>query len=177
MFGWPLSTYCGSTRQDNSFRASWSKFYAENRLMAVLNLTENHHGADEELQRGVEAVVRTVVPRLLRNGHLGGRRGVTPVLVHGDLWIGNRARGRISSWHGGLEEMVFDPSVCYAHSEYEIGIMRMFGGFAAGFFHEYHRLVPKTEPKEEYEDRVTLHQLYVESKITLAWGKKGHVGY
>lgn len=165
MFGWPTSTYCGSTRQDNSFRASWSEFYAENRLLAVLQLIEERHGADPELRKSVEAAVDKVVPRLLRNGHLGGKAGVVPVLVHGDLWHGNRARGYIASWAGGggsgggQEEMVFDPSACYAHSEYELGIMRGFGGFSAGFFNEYHRLVPKTEPQEEYEDRITLYEL------------------
>jgi fructosamine-3-kinase len=107
-----------------------------------------------------------VVPRLLGNGHLGGRRGIMPVLVHGDLWIGNRVRGTIASLGGGIEEVVFDPSACWAHSEYELGIMRMFGGFSAGFFHEYHRLVPKAEPVWEYEDRIKLYQLSVKTKTT-----------
>jgi len=158
MFGWPESTYCGSTRQTNTYRASWPKFYAENRLLAVLQAIDDANGTDSELRTAVETVVRRVVPRLLGIGHLGGKRGITPVLVHGDLWIGNRVWGQIATW-SGPEEVCFDPSACYAHSEYEIGIMRMFGGFSAGFFHEYHRLVPKTEPKEEYEDRIALYQL------------------
>ena len=61
---------------------------------------------------------------------------------------------------GVVEEVVYDPSACYAHSEYELGIMRMFGGFGAGFVREYHELVPKTEPVEEYEDRVRLYEVY-----------------
>ena len=60
---------------------------------------------------------------------------------------------------GGTEDITFDASCCYAHSKYELGIMRMFGGFSAGFFNEYHRLVPKTEPKDEYDDRLALYQL------------------
>ena len=55
--------------------------------------------------------------------------------------------------------MVYDPSACYAHSEFELGIMRMFGGFGARFFEEYHGVVAKTEPVEEYEDRVRLYEL------------------
>jgi len=158
MFGWPTATYCGSTRQANALCASWAKFFTENRLLAVLQLIDESHGTDEELRAGVETVVQKVVPRLLRNGHLGGRRGIMPVLVHGDLWMGNRVCGKIASC-SGAEELTFDPSVCYAHSEFELGIMRMFGGFSAGFFHEYHRLVPRTEPKREYEDRIRLYQL------------------
>lgn len=158
MFDWPTPTYRGSTQQINTFCSSWGKFYSENRLLACLQRIDDAHGTDKELRAGVEAIVQRVVPRLLGNGHLGGRPGIRPVLVHGDLWIGNRVRGRIASW-SGPEEITFDPSVCYAHSEFEIGIMRMFGGFSAGFFHEYHRIVPKTEPKEEYEDRIKLYQL------------------
>ena len=54
---------------------------------------------------------------------------------------------------------MFDPSACYAHSECELGIMRMFGGFGARFLKEYHELCPKTEPVAEYEDRVSLYEL------------------
>ena len=62
--------------------------------------------------------------------------------------------------HPEPEEVVFDPSACYAHSEFELGIMKMFGGFGGGFLSEYHKLVPKTEPVNEYEDRVQLYELY-----------------
>lgn len=79
--------------------------------------------------------------------------------MHGDLWSGNKGRARIGGDDGAVEDVVFDPSACYAHSEYELGIMRMFGGFGEGFFKEYHKLCPKTEPVEEYEDRVQLYEL------------------
>lgn len=55
--------------------------------------------------------------------------------------------------------MIFDSSCCYAHSEYELGIMKMFGGFSEGFFEEYHRLIPKTYPEDEYDDRLSLYAL------------------
>ncbi|KAH8623665.1 hypothetical protein IG631_21370 [Alternaria alternata] len=38
--------------------------------------------------------------------------------------------------------------------------MNMFGGFGGPFLKEYHKLCPKTEPVEEYEDRVKLYELY-----------------
>lgn len=75
------------------------------------------------------------------------------------LWSGNKGKGIIGGSDGPIEEVVFDPSACYAHSEYELGIMRMFGGFGGSFMKEYHDLCPKTEPVAEYEDRVSLYEL------------------
>lgn len=155
MFGFPVPTCCGSTRQDNSWSESWAEFYAERRLRAILREGQRQNGPDEELAAAVEKVAGTVVPRLLGDDHL---RGVVPVVVHGDLWSGNHGRGRFGG-RGAAEEVVFDPSCVYGHSEYELGIMRMFGGFGSSFWQEYQRLVPKAEPKEEWEDRIALYEL------------------
>lgn len=38
--------------------------------------------------------------------------------------------------------------------------MQMFGGFGPAFMKQYHELCPKTEPVNEYEDRVKLYELY-----------------
>jgi fructosamine-3-kinase len=158
IFGFPITTYAGRTKQDNTFRNSWAEFYVENRLHVIFRSIEESHGADEELRDWVEKTASVVVPKLLRDGHLGGQNGIKPSLVHGDLWSGNKARGRLGG-KGGIEDVAFDASCCYAHSEYDLGLMRMFGGFSAGFFSEYHRLIPKTEPVQEYEDRMTLYQM------------------
>ncbi|KAL1971654.1 hypothetical protein VTN31DRAFT_2275 [Thermomyces dupontii] len=171
MFGFPVATYCGDTRQPNRFRASWAEFFAEERLLTILAESERRNGRDPALRELVQRTVDSVVPALLRDGHLGGEKGITPVVVHGDLWSGNASTGRIvrprKVGGGGMKDgedevgaVVYDPSACYAHSEYELGIMRMFGGFGKAFFDEYHAIVPKTEPVEEYNDRVTLYELY-----------------
>ena len=158
MYGFPVTTFCGSTPQTNSYKSSWADFYAENRLIAISKIIQSTQGSDEELKILIDRTVAIIVPRLLSPGHLGGVAGIYPVLVHGDLWSGNSTRGRIAG-KGEVEEVIFDPSSCYAHSEYELGIMRMFGGFGKKFFEEYHQLVPKTDPKEEYEDRIELYEL------------------
>jgi fructosamine-3-kinase len=107
----------------------------------------------------LDRIVQEVVPRLLENEHLRDRKdGVQPALVHEDLWSGNKARERVDE-KDGIEEVTFDAGACYAHSEYDLGIMRMFDEFSVGFFNEYHRLIPKFEPKNEYDDRLTLYEL------------------
>lgn len=99
-----------------------------------------------------------MVPRLIGDGHLNEGKGITPVVMHGDLWAGNAAKGSISG-RDGVEDIIFDPSAVYGHSEYELGIMNMFGGFGSSFFKEYHQLCPKTKPQNEYDDRVSLYEL------------------
>ncbi|KAI0137389.1 fructosamine kinase [Xylariales sp. AK1849] len=156
MFGFPVTTCCGSTPQDNSWKSSWADFYANNRLRSVLQAGIRSNGSDAELSKAVEKTASVVVPRLLGEDTL---EGVTPVVIHGDLWSGNHGRGKMAG-NGGAEEVVFDPSCVYGHSEYELGIMRMFGGFGSSFWREYESLVPKAEPTAEWEDRVAIYELY-----------------
>ena len=158
MFGFPVTTCCGDTPQDNTLKHSWADFFANNRLRFILRQSEAKNGSDKELRKAVEETVESVVPRLLGDGHLGGPNGIVPVVLHGDLWSGNASRARIGASEE-VQDVVYDPSACYGHSEYDLGIMRMFGGFGGSFLREYHQLCPKTEPVEEYDDRVALYEL------------------
>ncbi|KAL8761469.1 MAG: hypothetical protein Q9184_002404 [Pyrenodesmia sp. 2 TL-2023] len=160
VFGFPKTTCCGDTAQPNDYKESWADFYAQNRLLAVLDNCERKNGKDTEFRSLVEHIVKLAVPRLLGDDHLNDGRGVTPVVVHGDLWSGNKGKGRIGG-KGAIEDVVFDPSAVYGHNEYELGIMTMFGGFGKSFFDEYHKMCPKASPINEYEDRVKLYELYV----------------
>ncbi|KAG6009800.1 hypothetical protein E4U21_001230 [Claviceps maximensis] len=158
MFGFPVSTCCGETAQDNTWKASWADFYAENRLRGILGTCLQKHGPDAELRNTVQLVADKVVSRLVGDETV---KGITPVVVHGDLWSGNHAVGRLAGAEGTPEVVVFDPSAVYAHSEYELGMMKMFGGgFGAGFWKEYEKLIPKAEPRGEWEDRLLLYELY-----------------
>ncbi|PNS19627.1 Mediator of RNA polymerase II transcription subunit 19 [Sphaceloma murrayae] len=160
-FGFPATTCCGDTPQDNSYRSSWAEFYAENRLRFILNRSNCSNGSDKQLSTLVHRTCDELVPRLLGDQHLNNGKGVTPVVVHGDLWSGNAGKAYLPTMpEGSSEEVIFDSSACYAHNEFELGIMKMFGGFGSGFLKDYHRLCPKTPPVAEYEDRIELYELY-----------------
>lgn len=159
MFGFPATTLCGPTAQPNSYHSSWETFFAENRLAAIGRACELNQESDDELRYWISRTIDLVVPALLADNHLGGPEGITPVVVHGNLWQGNKMCGMIDG-RTGIEDVIFDPSASYAHSEFETGIMRLFGGFPAIFCQEYHRYLPKTEPRGEYEERVKLYGLY-----------------
>jgi fructosamine-3-kinase len=62
-------------------------------------------------------------------------------------------------WGWGVEVVIYDPSSCWAHGEFDFGIMRMFGGFGAAFEKEYYKYIGRDEPVEEYDDRVLLYEL------------------
>ncbi|KAF9735565.1 hypothetical protein PMIN06_000551 [Paraphaeosphaeria minitans] len=159
MFGFPVTTCCGDTPQDNSFKDTWADFYANNRLRFILCRAEKSNSVNNELHTLVETTASKVVPRLLGDEHLNNGQGVKPVVVHGDLWSGNAGVGTIGC-NTGAQDIVYDSSACYAHNEFELGIMKMFGGFGGSFLKEYHDQCPKTEPVAEYEDRVKLYELY-----------------
>lgn len=78
--------------------------------MHIIASSEANNGPDTELRQWVERTVNVVVPRLL-----GGFKDIKPVVVHGDLWSGNASRGTFGEMgeDGDVEELVFDPSVCY----------------------------------------------------------------
>ena len=159
MFGFPVTTCCGETEQDNSYKSSWAEFYAENRLRHILRKAEERHGRDAALSTLIGRTASQVVPRLLQDGHLkaSGGGNVVPVVVHGDLWSGNHGQGTIAG--RGLEELVFDPSSCWAHREYDFGIMRMCGGFGREFEKEYFEISGMDEPVGEVEDRLKVYEL------------------
>ncbi|KAJ3175351.1 1-phosphatidylinositol-3-phosphate 5-kinase [Geranomyces variabilis] len=154
-FGFPVTTYCGDTPQTNTYNPSWPTFFAENRLIAILRRCETRNGLDQELADIVSRVVKVIVPRLLNPLQ------IVPVVVHGDLWAGN-ATTTVSPRGDDEEEeeVTFDPASCYAHGEYDLGMMRMFGGFGRDFWTEYERLRGRDEPVEEFDDRLQLYELF-----------------
>ena len=76
------------------------------------------------------------------------------------------------------EPVIYDPSSFYGHNEAEyvsslvlddrlslyfscsLAIARIFGGFPTSFFEKYHELLPKSEPADQYEQRLSLYKLF-----------------
>ena len=59
-------------------------------MLAILTKSERTNGKDVSLRKLVEKTVTETVPRLIGDDHLNNGMGVTPVVVHGDLWSGNK---------------------------------------------------------------------------------------
>ncbi|KAL8837214.1 MAG: hypothetical protein Q9176_005845 [Flavoplaca citrina] len=167
VFGFHVPTYVGGALYTNTkyrikrqtWTQHWSFFFLDFRLRPIWQTAQRFwRGPHPKHRKLYSCIINKVVPRLLSPDHLGGEDGIEPALVHGQLWSENTIRGVIGR-EGDVEDMVSNPASFYAHSEYDLAAMRMFGEYSSGFFKEYHRLVPKTEPVEEYEARQTLYQV------------------
>jgi protein-ribulosamine 3-kinase len=141
-FGFPVTTYCGPTPQDNRTCPTWAEFYAERRLRPLVRRLADERGASADALRLLDRVIARL-PELLA-------QLARPSLIHGDLWSGNvlaTARGP------GL----VDPACAACDRELEFGITTLFGGFSERFFAAYHEALPLAH---EWRERNALYQLY-----------------
>ncbi|KAF4573156.1 hypothetical protein EYR36_007666 [Pleurotus pulmonarius] len=156
-FGFGVPTYCGATRLENGWFETWEACYSAMIDDLVRQLRKK--GRYAGLCEAVEEVRERVIPKLL------GAINVPPVLLHGDLWSGNTGTDRSTG-----EPVIFDPASFYGHNEADLAIGRMFGGIPNGFYEEYHKYLPKTEPMEQYNLRNELYQLFHYLNHTLLFG-------
>lgn len=132
----------GSLALPNDPCATWVEFYGERRLGVLLRVARD--------RRALPASALTKLERTIeRLGAIGGP-AEPPARLHGDLWAGNRLVDRSGrSW-------LIDPACHGGHREYDLAMMRLFGGFGADCFAGYHDEWPLAEG---WEARVPLHQL------------------
>jgi fructosamine-3-kinase len=155
-FGFPLTTYCGPTPQDNRACDGWLEFYAERRLRPLAVRLE----AEGRLGRPERALVERLVERLPSLLPHGSK----PSLIHGDLWSGNV----LAAADG---EALVDPACAACDPEMEFGISTLFGGFSEGFFAAYEEALPLPAG---WRERNPLYQLYHLLNHHLIFG--GHYG-
>lgn len=132
----------GSRALPNEPCDSWVEFYATQRLQPLIRLASDAAALDHRALADLEWVA----------GHLDDLGGPeeSPARLHGDLWAGNRivdATG--SSW-------LIDPAAHGGHREFDLAMMRLFGGFASDCFEDYNDAFPLADG---WQERVALHQL------------------
>lgn len=128
--------------QVNDWQKNWVEFYARQRIQPQMDMVEKKSGDREALE--LWSALQLKIPDLFRDLE------IVPALLHGDLWGGNVAEDSSGP-------IIFDPASFYGHSEYELAIAGMFGGFSSSFYSAYHSKIPKTPG---FEKRLQLYQLF-----------------
>ncbi|KAM7183204.1 Ketosamine-3-kinase [Rhypophila sp. PSN 637] len=149
-FDFHCTTYNGDLPQDNTWCDSWEDFFAKGTRQALKVRDERASSKSKELEALLPALFDKVIPRLLRP------LDITPALIHGDLWYGN------ASVVEGTDDkaIVYDPAAFYGHNEYELGNWRPERNrFTKEFFDAYHAHVPKSNPVDDYDDRLKIYEM------------------
>jgi fructosamine-3-kinase len=132
----------GSRGLPNEPTTSWAEFYAANRLVPLARLARDAQALPDAGIADLEAVAGRL-PEL-------GVPEEPPARLHGDLWAGNRLVDRAGrSW-------LIDPAAHGGHREFDLAMMRLFGGFGPACFAAYEEVHPLATG---WAARVPLHQL------------------
>ena len=132
----------GSRALPNDPYDTWPEFYAQCRLLPLARLAREARALPPAAITDLEAVAG-------RLDHVGAA-DEPPARLHGDLWAGNR----LVDTAGG--NWLIDPAAHGGHREFDLAMMRLFGGFGPSCFAAYearHPLAPG------WQDRVALHQI------------------
>lgn len=132
----------GSRGLPNEPTDDWAEFFATQRLIPLARLARDERALAPDTVRMLDRVAD-------RLEDLGGPEE-PPARLHGDLWAGNRLvdqEGR--SW-------LIDPAAHGGHREFDLAMMRLFGGFGDDCFAAYEDSFPLAEG---WRERVPLHQL------------------
>jgi fructosamine-3-kinase len=132
----------GSRGLPNEPCTTWAEFYANNRLLPLAKLARD--------ARAVPEASITAMEQLAGRLEQFGAADEPPARLHGDLWAGNRLIGTAGrNW-------LIDPAAHGGHREFDLAMMRLFGGFGEACFAAYADAFPLTAG---WEDRVPLHQI------------------
>ena len=141
-FGRPDGQTTGSLALPNDPSGSWAEFLVNRRLLPLARISKDRRSLPPETISHIEALTSRIddlVPP-----------PAPPHLLHGDLWAGNRlvdADGQ--SW-------LIDPACFGGHREFDLAMMRLFGGFGDTVFDAYDEAFPLADG---WRERIALHQL------------------
>lgn len=141
-FGFRVSTYCGTTVQDNTWTSGWPEFYGQRRIWVLVKQISAVRGWSSGEMAIFEKLVGKM-PELLPHQTF-------PSLIHGDLWSGNYM-------YTAVGPALIDPACYYADREMELGMMQLFGGFSGRVWSAYQEEFPLPEG---WQGRIRLYQLY-----------------
>jgi fructosamine-3-kinase len=132
----------GSLGLPNDPCDTWVEFYGERRLRPLARIARDRRSLSSTVVSRLERVAE-------RLAQVGGPPE-PPARLHGDLWAGNRlVDGAGRSW-------LIDPAAHGGHREFDLAMMRLFGGFGADAFARYDDAFALADG---WQARIRLHQI------------------
>lgn len=141
-YGFERDNYIGGLLQSNAQNDSYAQFYVNNRLQTQVDLALSKGLISQEENKTIIKALKNA-EKLLSN--------VKPSLLHGDLWSGNVLFDKSG------EPFLIDPCCYFGHSESDIAMTLLFGGFGHGFYDTYFEVIPRTCG---FDQRIQIYQLY-----------------
>ncbi|WP_343486485.1 fructosamine kinase family protein [Allomuricauda sp. d1] len=146
VFGNDHDNFIGSLPQCNKRHQNWAEYYVQERLVPQLHMAE---------QKSLLTIAQIPETEILLNRCRQLLGEVPPSLLHGDLWGGNY----LITTDG--TPYLIDPAVYVGHSEVDIAMTKLFGGFGESFYKAYHEIIPPNENQSELTDIYQLYYLLV----------------
>jgi fructosamine-3-kinase len=141
-FGRQDARATGSLQLPNQLSKSWAEFYGWQRLRPLAKLAADANALPPKAIAGIDRLAT-------RMDLLVGPKE-PPARLHGDLWSGNRIVDIESrTW-------LVNPKAFGGDREYELAMMRLFGGFSDACFDAYDELFPLADG---WRRRMPLYQL------------------
>ena len=141
-FGFDDDNYIAYLPQKNDKHENWTDFYIHCRLIPQFDMLKDRSLLSPEEIPSIPIMENFLQPLF---------EGIIPSLLHGDLWNGNYLIEKSGTPY------LIDPAVYYGHSEVDIAMTQLFGGFGPAFYETYHKIIP---PNEKSDIRIDIYKLY-----------------
>lgn len=141
-FGWSQNNFIGTLSQINNKCQDWDEFYITQRLEIQYSMARSNDHLPNTNINTINRFYKEIGELL---------KGIKPSLLHGDLWSGNYIIDRSGKTY------LIDPASYYGHSEIDLAMSELFGGFSNEFYEAYSEV---SSISEGYSHRLDIYQLY-----------------
>ncbi len=145
-FGLDHDNYIGSLEQFNTPHENWIDFFINQRLEIQVKVARDRGLMDRSSAVKFEKLYHHLSDFFPEE---------KPSLIHGDLWSGNYMTNSLG------EACIIDPAVYYGHRLMDIGMSKLFGGFAPAFYESYHNEFPMENNWKQAIEVANLYPLMV----------------
>ncbi|MDQ3277827.1 MAG: fructosamine kinase family protein [Bacteroidota bacterium] len=138
--------YMGSVPQYNREMADWCSFFAEQRLIPMIERCVENQLLNSIDYKEVEKLILKL-PAIFNEEK--------PSLLHGDLWSGNFL------CNNNAAPVLIDPAAYHGHRSIDLAMTTLFGGFQKPFYDAYHYHYPLPENHKEQWAVCNLYPLLI----------------